>query len=176
MSVPYIGEIRLFAFGRTPVEWHACDGALLPIMPYQYLFGLIGTTYGGDGSSTFSLPDLRGRVPVCWSETSGLPFHPIGETGGAETVELSVAQIPAHRHALNAATATATSATPGPGLLPGTVSGDTFHVNDTAGALPIPMHPLAIARAGLSQAHPNAMPTLPMHFCIALSGIYPSRS
>lgn len=174
MSFPYVGEIRLFAFGRTPAMWHACDGSLLPIASYEVLFGLIGTTYGGNGETTFGVPDLRGRVPLCVNESLALPYHPLGETGGAETVALTAAQLPAHRHRLVATTRPATSATPGPGLMPGTVSGDTFFVSETAGATAVRLHPAAIAAAGQGDAHPNTMPTTAMHFCIALNGVYPN--
>lgn len=175
MTYCYVGEIRLFAFGRAPAGWWPCDGTLLSIGSYTALFTLLGTAFGGDGVSTFALPDLRGRVPVCMNESLALPYHYVGETGGVETVSLTAQQIPPHTHAIGASQASARSATPGPGLMPATVSGDTFFVSDTAGAAAIPLHPLAIATAGQGQAHGNTMPTTVMNFCIALNGIYPSR-
>ncbi|MBB1060843.1 phage tail protein [Marilutibacter spongiae] len=176
MSEPYIGEIRMLSFGRTPQGWHACDGSLLPISQYDALFSLIGTTYGGDGQNTFALPDLRGRLPIHQGQGNGLSNYTMGKASGAESVVLLANQMPAHTHPMVATTAAATSLTPGPGLLPGAVSGDTFYVNTTAGNTPAPMSPLSTGETGNNQSHENCMPTLTVQFCMALFGIYPSQA
>src|ERR1700760_3508762 len=107
MAQPYVGEIRMFAGNFAPAGWMFCDGALLPISEFETLFNLIGTTFGGDGQSTFALPDLRGRIPI--HQGNGFP---LAESGGAETVTLTVQQIPAHAHALLGSTNTASSNSP----------------------------------------------------------------
>ena len=175
MSFPYLGEIRLFAFGRTPEGWFSCDGSLLPIANHEYLYNVLGTTYGGDGVTTFGVPDLRGRVPVSQGQGPLLTHRQMGEKDGTDAVTLTTAQIPAHRHALAATTATATSATPGPTLAPGTVSGDTFYATDIVNATAIALAMPAISPAGGGQPHANTMPTLAMHYCIALNGVYPPQ-
>src|SRR5690242_21043268 len=118
MAQPYVGEIRMFAGNFAPAGWAFCEGQLLPISENQTLFQLIGTTYGGDGQSTFALPDLRGRVPIHQGTDSanGTSFA-IGETGGVETVTLTTAQIPVHTHALAATNAAGTQLNPGGNLL-----------------------------------------------------------
>lgn len=117
MSEPFIGEIRMFGFGRTPIGWQACDGSLLKISDYETLYVLVGTTYGGDGQTTFGVPDLRGRVPVHQGQGPNLTNRPLGQGGGTETVTLTEAQLPSHSHGLLATTAAATSNVP-TGLLP----------------------------------------------------------
>lgn len=174
MSQPYIGEVRMFSFGRTPAGWHACDGSLLPISQYDALFSLIGTVYGGDGQTTFALPDLRGRLPIHQGQGNGLSHYSMGQKSGAEQVTLLSTQMPAHSHPMVATTAAATSLTPGPDLLPGTVSGDTFYVNTTTGNTPAPMSAQMTGLNGGNQAHENCMPTLTVQYCIAMFGIYPS--
>src|ERR1041384_8234847 len=113
MAQPYVGEIRMFAGNFAPAGWMFCEGQLLPISEYETLFNLIGTTYGGDGQSTFALPDLRGRIPMHFGNG-----FPLAETGGVETVTLTVSQIPAHSHALLGSTAAATTLDP-TGNIPG---------------------------------------------------------
>lgn len=174
MSTPYIGEIRMFGFGRTPNNWQACDGSLLPISQYDALFALIGTTYGGDGQTTFAVPDLRGRLPIHQGTGPGLSTYVIGQQAGTETVTVLPTQMPAHTHALVTTAAVATALTPGPTLLPGAVSGDSFYVSDVSGATAVPMSAQATSIAGGSQAHPNTMPTLTVQYCIATFGIFPS--
>jgi len=176
MSQPFIGEIRMFAFGRTPQGWQACDGSLLPIAQFDALFALIGTTYGGDGQTTFAVPDLRGRVPIHQGQGPGLSNYVIGQRAGTETITLLSTQMPAHVHALQATTGAATSTTPGSSVLPGAVSGDTFYVSDIAGATAGPLSAQAVSPAGGSQPHDNTMPTLTVQFCIATVGIFPTRA
>ena len=165
MSTPYIGEIRMFGFGHTPIGWQACDGSLLPISQYDALFALIGTTYGGDGQSTFALPDLRGRIPI----HQGNGFI-LAETGGAEEITLTVNQIPAHSHALLASTAPGTEATPGQHLL-AAPPGTGLYVEDPASAA---LYTMAVTATGGSQPHTNFQPYLCVSFIISLFGIFPS--
>ena len=176
MSYPFVGEIRMFGFGRTPQGWQPCDGRLLPIAEYELLYNLIGTTYGGDGMNTFALPDLRGRVPLHQGQGPGLPSNrSLGERAGTETVTLATPQIPAHTHSMIATTAAATSLTPGPTQLPAAVSGDTFYVGTIAGNNAVAMSPQMIAGTGGSQPHENCMPTLTVQYCIAWAGIFPTQ-
>lgn len=176
MSTPFVGEIRMLGFGRTPTGWQACDGSLLPISQYDVLFSLLGTTYGGDGQNTFAVPDLRGRLPVHQGQGQGLSNRVIGEIAGTETVTLLPQQMPAHTHTLMATTSAATTVTPGTSLLPGTVSGDTFYVNTITGNTAAPLSAQMIAASGGSQPHDNTMPTLTVQYCIATDGIYPQQA
>jgi microcystin-dependent protein len=178
MSTPYIGEIRMFAFGTrgAPNNWQACDGSLLPISEYDALFALIGTTYGGDGQTTFAVPDLRGRVPIHQGTGPGLSTYVIGQRAGTETVTVLPTQMPAHTHSLVATSSAATALTPGSGLLPGAVSGDNLYVSDVAAATPVAMSSQSTSVAGGSQPHENCMPTLTVQYCIATFGIFPSQA
>jgi microcystin-dependent protein len=177
MSTPYIGEIRMFGFGTrgAPNGWWACDGSLLPISQYDALFALIGTTYGGDGQTTFAVPDLRGRLPIHQGTGPGLSTYVIGQKAGTETVTVLPTQMPAHTHTLAVTSAAATAVTPGTSLLPGTVSGETFYTSDITGATALPMTAQATSAAGGSQPHENCMPTLTAQYCIATQGIFPSQ-
>lgn len=178
MSTPFIGEIRMFAFGSrgAPQGWQACDGSLLAIAEHDALFALIGTTYGGDGMATFGVPDLRGRVPIHQGTGPGLSNYVIGQRSGSETVTLLPTQMPAHSHTFVATTAAATTGTPGAGVIPGAVSGQTMYATTTTGATPFTASPQTMSLAGGSQSHENCMPTLTVQFCIALFGIFPSQS
>ncbi|MBB5737668.1 microcystin-dependent protein [Xanthomonas arboricola] len=175
MGTPFIGEIRLFGFGRTPQGWQACDGTLLSISEYETLFVLIGTTYGGDGQNTFAVPDLRGRVPLHQGQGPGLSNYVIAQRAGTETVALTGLQMPAHTHTLVATTAAATATAPS-GLLPAAVSGDVFYVTDTTGATAVPMATPSTTIAGGGQPHENTMPTLTVQYCIATTGIFPQQA
>lgn len=176
MSTPYIGEIRMFGFGRTPSGWQACDGSLLPISQYDTLFSLLGTTYGGDGQSTFGVPDLRGRVPVHQGQGPGLSNYVIGQVAGTETVTVLPGQMPAHTHTLVATSGAATAVTPANSLVPGAISGETLYVSDTTGATVLAMSDQSTTQAGGNQPHENCMPTLTVQYCISTEGIYPSQS
>lgn len=170
MSQAFVGEIRLFAGNFAPAGWELCTGSLLPIAQYDTLFNLIGTTYGGDGQSTFALPDLRGRVPLHQGSGAGAT-RIIGETGGTETVTLSVAQLPAHSHALRASSAAATGGTPG-----GAVLAATSIASYGPGTPNIPMSAAAFPAEAGSQPHENMAPYLALNYIIALFGIYPSQA
>ena len=175
MSNPFVGEIRMFGFGRAPRGWAACDGQLLPISQYDTLFSLLGTTYGGDGQTTFALPDLRGRVPLHQGTGPGLSTHPIGQAGGAETETLTASQIPQHTHTAFATSAAATAPALD-GLVPATVAGDTMYATDITGLPPFAANVQSIASNAGGQAHNNLMPTLTVQFCMALFGLYPSQT
>ena len=172
----YVGEIRLFPYNFEPAGWAACDGRLVPISENDTLFNLIGTTYGGDGDTTFALPDFRGRVPVHMGQGPGLSAYVLGEKGGVEAVTLTTQQIPQHNHVIAATTAAATTSTPGPGVLPAAVSGDTFNVSTTTGNNAAPMLANSVGIGGGSQPHDNIMPTLAMTYCISLYAIFPSQN
>ena len=174
MSTPYIGEIRMFGFGRTPNGWQACDGSLLAISQYDALFALIGTTYGGDGQTTFAVPDLRGRLPIHQGQGPGLSNYVIGQRAGTETVTVLPTQMPAHTHTLVATNSLATSLTPSNTQLPAAVSNETFYVSDITGATVQVMSAQSTSIAGGSQPHENCMPTLTVQYCIATFGIFPS--
>ena len=167
MGQPYIGEIRMFAGNFAPAGWMFCEGQLLPISENETLFNLIGTTYGGDGQSTFALPDLRGRVPI----HQGNSFT-LAETGGVETVTLTTNQIPSHGHIAVANTsASGTSPT-------GTVWAGNPDLAQFAAPASIngQMSPLTVQNTGGSQPHDNLIPYLAVDFIISLYGIFPSQT
>lgn len=165
MAQPYVGEIRMFAGNFAPAGWMFCEGQLLPISENETLFQLIGTTYGGDGQSTFALPDLRGRLPL----HMGNGFI-LAETGGAEDVTLTVSQIPAHSHPLQASTSGATLSSPVNNLLAESVAIAPY-IQDTTNSN---MNPAAVSAVGGSQPHTNFQPYLCIDFIISLFGIFPS--
>lgn len=171
MSDPFVGEIRMFAGNYAPVGWEFCQGQLLPILDNEVLFQLVGTTYGGDGSTTFALPDLRGRVPLHAGAGPGLSPRALAEQGGAESVTLSANQLAAHSHALVASLDAANSDYSAATGLPAVVAAANVY-----GALgtPGPMTPNAIGAAGAGGAHDNMGPYLCLNFIIAVSGIYPA--
>ncbi len=165
MAQPYVGEIRMFAGNFAPAGWMFCEGQLLPISENETLFQLIGTTYGGDGQSTFALPDLRGRIPI----HQGNGFI-LAETGGAEEITLTVSQIPAHGHPFLAAAITGDSISPG-GKLPSSSFNVTPYINDVPNGN---FNPGAVGPVGGSQPHTNFQPYLCVDFIISLFGIFPS--
>lgn len=166
MAQPYVGEIRMFAGNFAPQGWMLCEGQILPISENETLFNLIGTTYGGDGQSTFGLPDLRGRLSI----HRGNGFIQ-GESGGTEEVTLTVNQIPAHNHPLLASTALANQEAPG-----ASVTGQS-EVAIYGAQTPLgTMNPAAVSPAGGSQPHTNFQPYLCVSFIISMFGIFPSPS
>lgn len=174
MSLPYVGEIRIFPYyGRVPLWWQICNGALLQISEYESLFTLIGTIYGGDGETTFAVPDLRGRIPVHQGQGPGLSNRVIGERAGVEEVTLTVQQMPAHTHPMAVDRRAGSAVSPAGGIL-ATESLDEVHSDATTGL--VNMSVFAGGSAGASQPHNNMMPTLSIIFAIALFGIYPSSS
>ena len=167
MAQPYVGEIRMFAGNFAPAGWMFCEGQLLPISENETLFVLIGTTYGGDGESTFALPDLRGRIPI----HQGNGFI-LAETGGVEQVTLTVSQIASHTHPLNATTSVANQSSPSNNLMAQSTAADLY-IEDTATA---GLASSAITPTGGSQPHTNFQPYLCVDFIISLFGIFPRFS
>src|SRR5947199_16786 len=167
MAQPYVGEIRMFAGNFAPAGWMFCEGQLLPISENETLFQLLGTTYGGDGESTFALPDLRGRLPM----HQGNGFI-LAETGGAEEITLTVSQIPAHSHPVLA------SGNPGNATQPqGNVTAQNASVSIYRAQAPVlNFSPQAIGSTGGSQPHNNFQPYLCVDFIISLFGIFPSQT
>jgi microcystin-dependent protein len=166
MSQPYLGEVRMFGGNFAPVDWEFCNGQLLPISQYDVLYTLIGTTYGGDGVSTFALPDLRGRLPVHVGAGAVL-----AQTGGAEAVTLSSATMPNHTHPLAASSGAADSTSPA-----GKVWATGGDMPYTATLTPdTTMHAGALSSAGGSQPHENMPPFLAVSFIIATAGVFPSQ-
>ncbi|HPG08910.1 MAG TPA: tail fiber protein [Saprospiraceae bacterium] len=166
MAQPYVGEIRMFAGNFAPAGWMFCEGQLLPIAENETLFQLIGTTYGGDGQSTFGLPDLRGRLPI--HQGSG---YILAETGGAEQVTLTVNQIPSHTHAWGVSSVNASNRAPQGNSYASTANLDLY---DDTGSNLMPMQSNLIDASGGSQPHTNMMPYLCVNFIISLFGIFPS--
>lgn len=165
MSTPFLGEIKMVAFNFAPKGWALCNGQLLPINQNQALFSILGTTYGGNGQTTFALPDLRGRSPV----------HPgsqviLGQVGGEENHTLTIAEMPAHTHQAAGDANSATVASP---------TGNVWAASDNnpfSSAPDTTMNPASVGTAGGSQPHPNQQPYLVVNFVIALQGIFPSRN
>lgn len=170
MSEPFVGEIRMFAGNFAPRGWAFCDGQLLAVSQNDALFSLLGTIYGGDGRTTFGLPDLRGRIPIHAGTGPGLSPRRLGSKSGTEKETLTVNQMPSHTHPLTGTTAIATSRDP-VGNAPGEALGDVY-IDDLA---PFPLSSQAISNVGGSRSHTNFMPFLCINFIIALVGIYPSR-
>jgi microcystin-dependent protein len=165
MAQPYVGEIRMFAGNFAPAGWMFCEGQLLPISEYETLFQLIGTTYGGDGESTFALPDLRGRIPI----HQGNGFI-LAETGGAEEITLTVNQIPAHTHPMLASADPTTTPSVANNVLGAPLTATPFFADAPTATL----SPQAISNVGGSQPHTNFQPYLCVDFIISLFGIFPS--
>jgi microcystin-dependent protein len=165
MAQPYVGEIRIFAGNFAPAGWMFCEGQLLPISENETLFQLIGTMYGGDGQSTFALPDLRGRVPLHF----GNSFIQ-AETGGAEEITLTTQQIPIHTHPLLVSTAPGTQNAPNNSVLAASPS-VTLYVGDVTDSN---LSPNAVTAIGGNQPHTNFQPYLCVDFIISLFGIFPS--
>jgi len=171
MSEPFVGEIRMFAGNFAPRGWAYCDGQLLAIAQNDALFSLLGTNYGGDGRTTFGLPDLRGRLPM--HQNPGTGFR-LGQKGGTETVTLTVNQLPSHTHTLKYSQNRADTSNPVDSVLARSASGDRQYAAQATNIAG--MHPDAVALIGGSRNHNNMPPFLCLHFIIALFGIYPSRT
>ncbi len=185
MSDFYLGEIRLFGFGFAPKNWAICDGKIMQVAQNQALFSLIGGTYGGDGRTTFALPDFRGRVPVGPNYTT----VPWGKPGGVENVTLTKTQVPTHTHAFNVNTTAGTANTPGKaasGTTPAvhnylsSANTDSFEKmeHNVYGAFTAPgvaLNAGSISNAGGNQPHNNIQPSAVLNFCIATAGLFPTR-
>jgi microcystin-dependent protein len=174
MADPFVAEIRIFPFNFAPKGWAWCDGQLLPLSQNTALFSLLGTTYGGDGKSTFALPDLQGRAPMHPGQGPGLSLHDLGETGGSETVTLNESEIPSHSHSILAANFPGDIQSPTTAVALARSSGGNAYQTVVNQNL-VPMSPSALAPAGGDQPHNNMMPYLTLYFCIALQGVFPPR-
>jgi microcystin-dependent protein len=178
MAQPFIGEIRSFGFNFAPVGWMFCNGQLLPISQFTPLFAIIGTTFGGNGQSTFGLPNLQGSSPMHWGTGAGLTTV-LGESQGVTAVTLLITQIPQHAHTINAASVPPNSSperSPGPkanSFLAETNSGVVYQQPGTPNT---PFAAAAMTSTGGSQPHDNMQPYLAINFCIATEGIFPSRN
>ena len=171
MGTPFIGEIRMFGGNYAPAGWSFCDGALIPISENDALFALIGTTYGGDGQSTFALPDLRGRVPIHQGPLGSASFI-MGQRAGVETVTLMTQQIPAHSHPVRASSDAGSSVIPA-GNIPAGSAVNPY--TDFPGSL-VQMGGQTIGPAGGNQPHENMAPFQCVNFIISLFGIFPQRA
>lgn len=182
MSEFFIGQIMMTGFNFAPKFWAQCNGQLLPINQNQALFSLLGTQYGGNGTTNFALPDLRSRTPIGYASSVDPSWQPpgvqIGQSGGVENVTLLSTNLPAHTHAMSASNSNGTNRTP---------TGRTFATSTNTGGAAIsiysastgalvPLNPTTVAPAGGNQPHPNLQPYSVINFCIALSGIFPSRN
>lgn len=170
MSEPFVGEIRMFAGNFAPRGWAFCDGQLLAVSQNDALFSLLGTIYGGDGRTTFGLPDLRGRIPIHAGSGPGLSERRLGSKAGAEKVTLTVNQLPSHTHRQRASSNIPSDRSP-TDRVTGQTTGDIY-IDDTPF---VNMSVNSTSNVGGSQSHTNLMPFLCIHFIIALFGIYPSR-
>ncbi len=171
MSEPFVGEIRMFAGNFAPRGWAFCDGQLLAVSQNDALFSLLGTIYGGDGRTTFGLPDMRGRIPIHAGSGPGLSPRRLGAKGGAENVTVTVNQLPSHTHTLQVSAATGTQNNPGGELISASPNIRIYR----PAAPSAPFDTASIAAVGGSRSHTNLMPALCIQFIIALVGIYPSR-
>lgn len=172
MAQPYIGEIRMFAGNFAPAGWMFCEGQIVSIWEYETLFNLIGTTYGGDGQETFGLPDMRGRIPI-HNGTNSFDSYQLAQSDGVEEVTLTINQIPAHSHNLQASTDLADTSSPVNAYLSTNPSGSKIYssANPT-----MPLSPQSIIPVGGSQPHTNFQPYLCVNFIISMYGIFPSQT
>jgi microcystin-dependent protein len=175
MSSPFVAEIRMFGFNFSPTGWAQCNGQLLPISQNTALFSLLGTFYGGDGKSTFALPDLQDSVPIHQGQGSGLSEYFLGQTGGSQSVTLLTSEMPFHTHSVQAYDGDpADNRIPAPNMALGTP--DPGNVYNTSNAGLTQMAPQALSPTGGSLPHNNLMPYLVVNFCIAMQGVFPPRS
>lgn len=172
MADPFVAEIRIFPFNFAPRGWAFCNGQLLPLSQNTALFSLLGTTYGGDGKSTFALPNIQGSAPMHPGQGPGLSLHDLGETGGSDTVTLLESEIPVHSHTLQASTGAASSRNPSDAALARSRGAAVYGPATALTAMSFQ----ALAVVGSSQPHTNLQPYLTMNFCIALQGIFPPRT
>ncbi len=165
MGTPFLGEVKIVSFNFAPRGWALCNGQILPINQNQALFALLGTTYGGNGQTTFALPNLQGRVPLHMGSSFTL-----GQIGGETAHTLTISELPAHNHVPVGSSNNASVATP---------AGNLWAAQSTDAYSPTPntaLHPASIANVGGSQAHDNLSPYLVLNFCVALQGIFPTRN
>lgn len=174
MSEPFLAEVRMVGFNFAPIGWAFCDGQILPINQNQSLYSLLGTTYGGDGRISFALPDLRGRTPIHVGRSDGGADHGLGQKSGEETHTLSVNEMPQHDHPLHGIDEPASGRTDQPaGTFLSKAASDLY---STEASNLLSLGSGTIANAGGGQAHENMQPFLAVNFCIALTGLFPSRN
>ena len=175
MADPFVAEIRIFPFNFAPTGWAFCDGQLLPISQNTALFSLLGTTYGGDGKSTFALPNLQGSAPMQPGQGPGLSLRDLGETGGSETATLLDTEIPNHTHTIRVDAADpADVQAPSTAVILARSQGGSAYQTNVSGL--VPFAAAAVGVAGGSFPHNNMMPYLTLNFCIALQGVFPPRT
>jgi microcystin-dependent protein len=170
---PFVAEIRIFPFNFAPKGWAFCDGQILPLSQNTALFSLLGTTYGGDGKSTFALPNLQGSAAMHPGQGPGLSLRDLGEQGGEEFVTLLESEMPAHSHAVNGLTTLSTTTTPTSGTTLGRSVNGNAYATKSAGLQAFA--PQALPIAGGSLPHNNLQPYLTLNYCIALQGVFPAR-
>jgi microcystin-dependent protein len=175
MADPFLGEIRLVGFNFAPTGWHICDGSLLNISAYSALFALIGTFYGGDGTTNFALPDLRGRTPIHYGADGFGNTYVIGQQAGAETVTLTQSTMPGHHHPLQGTTAAGDVASPNGRVLAQPASSHTLLYAAPSNPT-VALNPASVQPTGGGQPHDNLQPFLVLNYCIALQGAFPPRS
>jgi microcystin-dependent protein len=173
MADPFVAEIRIFPFNFAPKGWAFCNGQILPLSQNTALFSLLGTTYGGDGKSTFALPDVQGNAAMHPGQGQGLSLHDLGEIGGSENVTLLESEIPAHQHTLRGTNTQGDNPTPGANILARPGSTMIYQQNPSANL--VAMAPQALPPAGGGLPHNNMQPYLTLNYCIALQGVFPPR-
>lgn len=171
MADPFVAEIRIYPFNFAPTGWAFCDGQILPISQNTALFSLLGTMYGGNGKSTFALPNLQGSAPMHQGQGPGLSQRFIGEQSGVENVTLIQTEIPAHNHNVMAANFPADANSPTNNAFSRSTNASVYGVGGT----PVTMSPNSIAPTGGDQPHNNMQPYLTLNFCIAMQGVFPPR-
>lgn len=181
MSTPYLSEIQIFAFDFAPRGWALCNGQLLSIQQNAALFSLLGTTYGGNGTTTFALPDLRSRMPKHFGQSAGTSSYALGQAAGVENVTLLSTQMPSHTHVITTTASQPCQSAVGSfdapeGKFPASHESANIYSTAKNAALGAPVFNTTIGIAGGNQPHPNMPPYLVMNFCIALQGIFPSRN
>ncbi|MBK9982135.1 MAG: phage tail protein [Saprospiraceae bacterium] len=169
---PFVAEIRIVGFNFAPHGWAFCDGQILPLSQNTALFSLLGTTYGGNGASTFALPNFQGNAPMFWGQGPGLSLRDIGETGGSETVTLLDSEMPNHTHTLMSINDIGDVNVPTGNGMARSTGASVYH----AAAATSPLSPLALSPVGSSFPHNNLQPYLTLNFVIALQGVYPPRT
>jgi microcystin-dependent protein len=179
MATPYLGEVRVFGFNFPPTGWAECDGQLLSIAQNTALFSILGTNYGGDGRSTFGLPNFQGAGAVSQGQARGGSAYQVGESSGSPSVTLLQTEMPAHTHTMFAETGRGVEAATAPiagGSITTSKPGDAYVPDSGNNVATTPMNPQELGAAGGNQAHNNVMPFLTLNFCIAMTGVFPPRN